>query len=120
MANDYLKINSIQFDETFYTVPSQFYQLWTIFVNKQIHYPSNTLPYDVQKSGVYTAIVQRISTCFIDFKPTIAISYWEPAPRNSFKEIHLTSFMNVSKSTQVSIEIQNLLKFYKEVVIIID
>ena len=33
MANALFEINNIQFDGKFYNVPSQFYQLWTIFVN---------------------------------------------------------------------------------------
>ena len=53
MANTLSEINSIQSDETFYTVPSQFYQLWTIYVNiDRYTNRSNTLPYNVQKSGI--------------------------------------------------------------------
>ena len=91
MANALSEINSMQFDGTFYTVPSQFYQLWTIFVNiDRYTIPAIHCLMTSKSRELYTAIVQRISTCLIDFKHTIAISDWEPAPRNSFKEIYPT------------------------------
>ena len=91
MANALSEINRLQFDGTFYTVPSQFYQLWTIFLNiDRYTIPSIHCLMTFKSQELYTAIVQRISTSFIDFKPTISISDWEPAPRNSFKEIYPT------------------------------
>ena len=85
MANTLSEINSIQSDETFYTVPSQFYQLWTIYVNiDRYTNPAIHCLITSKSQELDTVIVQRISTCFIDFKPTNAISDCESAPHNSF------------------------------------
>ena len=82
------EITNIQFDVTFFTVPVQFYQLWTIFVAVGRH----TLPaihclLTAKSQDLYQAVLKTISTNLPNFKPLVSMSDWEPAARNSFKDV---------------------------------
>ena len=88
MMNLLSEITDIQFDGTFYTVPVQFYQLWTIFVVVDRY----TLPaihclMTSKSQELYATILDRIFSNLPNFKPTTVISDWESAPRNAFKTI---------------------------------
>ena len=77
------EITNIQFDGTFYTVPKQFSQLWTIFVDVGRH----TLP------AIHCLMTSKSQELYRQnnipqFKPLISMSDWEPAARNAFHEIY--------------------------------
>ena len=81
------RISNIQFDGTFFAVPIQFYQLWTLFVA----FDNHTLPaifclMTGKEGQLYTAVLDRISSLIPQFQPKLCMSDWEPAPRNSMKE----------------------------------
>ena len=88
--NSYLsEISKIQSDGTFYTVPTQFSQLWTVFVVIDRHaLPGIHCLMMSKDQELYTAIIAKIHSLIPDFIPKIYISNWEPAPRNSMKEIY--------------------------------
>ena len=68
------EVTNIQFDGTFYTVPAQFYQLWTIFVAVGSH----TLPtVHCLLSGKTQELYKAVASMFD----------WEPAARNASKEV---------------------------------
>ena len=73
---------------TFYTVPVQFYQLWTIFITLGRH----TLPavhclLSGKTQGLYKAVLENILINIPQFKPVASMSDWEPAARKAFKEV---------------------------------
>ena len=83
------RISNIQFDGTFFAVPIQFYQFWTLFVT----FDNHTLPaYFCLMTGkegqLYTAVLDNISSLIPQFQPKLCMSDWEPAPRNSMKEVY--------------------------------
>ena len=85
------EISKIQSDGTFYTVPTQFSQLWTIFVVIDRHaLPGIHCLMTSKDQELYTAILAKIHSLVPEFIPEISISYWEPAPRNAFKEVYPT------------------------------
>ena len=95
MMNLLDEITDIQFDGTFYTVPVQFYQLWTIFVVVDRY----TLPaihclMTSKSQELYIVILGRIFSNLPNFKPTTVVSDWESAPRNSFKQIYPNTNIN--------------------------
>ena len=87
-------ISKIQFDGTFHTVPDQFYQLWTIFFSVGRH----TLPAIhcllTNKKELYSAVLHKIKLIIPQFQPTHAMSDWEQAARNAFKQVYPGSKMN--------------------------
>ena len=85
------EISKIQSDGTFYTVPTQFSQLWTIFVVIDRHaLPGIHCLMTSKDQELYTAILAKIHSLVPEFIPEISISDWEPAPRNAFKEVYPT------------------------------
>ena len=80
------EISDISFDGTFYTVPKQFYQLWTIFIVVNQHViPAIHCLLTGKSQELYEAILFRIKSIVPRFNPQIAMSDWEIAPRNAFK-----------------------------------
>ena len=80
------EISDISFDGTFYTVPKQFYQLWTIFIVVNQHViPAIHYLLTGKSQELYEAILFRIKSIVPRFNPQIAMSDWEIAPRNAFK-----------------------------------
>ena len=78
----------IQFDGTFYTVPIQFAQLWTIFVAVDRHsLPAIHCLMTTKSQALYIAVLERISSKVPHFKPSASMSDWEIAPRNALKEV---------------------------------
>ena len=82
-------ISNIQFDGTFYTVPAQFYQLWTIFVTVG----RRTLPalhclITSKPQELYQTILEKIRATIPQFKPLTSMSDWEAAAREVFKEVY--------------------------------
>ncbi|KAI6654473.1 hypothetical protein LOD99_869 [Oopsacas minuta] len=88
------EVDHIYFDGTFYTVPSQFYQLWTIFAR----FGRNVLPVihcllTSKHEEIYTAVLARIHELVPQLKPIHGMSDWEKGARNAvkreFQGIHL-------------------------------
>ena len=80
------EVTNIQFDGTFFTVPAQFFQLWTIFVSVGRH----TLPavhclLTAKTQELYQAVLDCICINIPQFQPLASMSDWEPAARNAFK-----------------------------------
>ena len=78
------EVTNIEFDGTFYTVPIQFTQLWTVFVSVGRH----TLPaihcLRLSKSNeLYKVELENITVYLPQFQPSAPMSDWEPAARNS-------------------------------------
>ena len=83
------QISNIQFDGTLYTVPVQFYQLWTIFLTADRYtIPGIHCLMTSKDQGLYTAVLNRIVNLVPQFQPTISMSDWEAAPRNALKEVY--------------------------------
>ena len=83
------QMNDIQFDGTFYCVPRQFYQLWTIFVSVgRYSLPTIHCLMIGKEQGLYICILKSIRDLIPQFKPTTSMSDWEIAPRNAFKDIY--------------------------------
>ena len=71
-------VTNIQFDGTFFTIPTQFTQLWTIFVAVRRH----TLPaihclMTAKSQALYKAVLESISVKIPQFKPLASMSDWE-------------------------------------------
>ena len=69
------QIRSIQFDGTFYTVPVQFYQLWTIFIAVGRY----TLPgihclMITKDQELYKAVLNKIDSLVPQFQPIVSMS----------------------------------------------
>ena len=83
------EVTNIQFDGTFYTVPTQFGQLWTIFAALGRH----TLPaihclMTAKSQDLYKAVLETICAKIPQFKPVASMSDWELAARNAIKEVY--------------------------------
>ena len=79
----------IQFDGTFYCVPKQFYQLWTIFVRVERHsLPAIHCLLTGKEQGLYKCIMESIRNLVPQFNPMSCMSDWEIAPRNVMKELY--------------------------------
>ena len=81
------EVTNIQFDGTFYTVPNQFSQLWTVFVSVERH----TLPaihclITAKSKDFYKAVLENIAIHIPQFLPSASMSDWEPAARNALRE----------------------------------
>ena len=75
----------IQFDATFYTVPSIFYQLFTLFVSFRGHcIPAIYVLMQKKTEGLYSAVISKILELIPGFSPKLAVSDFEKAPRNVF------------------------------------
>ena len=75
----------IQFDGTFYTVPSIFYQLFTIFVPFRGHcIPATYVLMQKKTEGLYSAVILKLLDLIPGISPRIAVSDFEKAPRNAF------------------------------------
>ncbi|KAI6659858.1 hypothetical protein LOD99_14198 [Oopsacas minuta] len=77
------EVDHIYFDGTFYTVPSQFYQLWTIFAR----IGRNVLPVihcllTSKHEEIYTTVLARIHEHVPQLKPIHGMSDWEKGVRN--------------------------------------
>ena len=76
----------------FYTVPKQFYQLWTISIVVDQHViPAIHCLLAGKSQELYEAILFRIKSIVPRFNPQIAMSDWEIAPRNAFKQHTMVS-----------------------------
>ena len=89
MNNFLTEVTNIQFDGTFFTVPVQFFQLWTIFVAVGRH----TLPaihclMTAKSQDLYQAILENISVNIPLFQPSSSMSDWEPAARIAFRNVY--------------------------------
>ena len=73
-------VTDIQFDVTFFTVPTQFTQL--------LHVTCNTLLMTAKSQAPYKAVLESISVKIPQFKPLASMSDWEPAARNAIKEVY--------------------------------
>ena len=83
------QISSIQFDGTFYTVPVQFYQLWTIFITVgRYSLPGIHCLMTNKDQELYKAVLHEIRTLVPHFQHLVSMSDWEAAPRNAFKEAY--------------------------------
>ena len=83
------EVTNIQFDGTFYTVPTQFFQLWTIFATVGRHtVPAINCLMTAKTQELYKAVLESISAKIPQFKPEFSMSDWEPAARNAIKEVH--------------------------------
>ena len=79
----------IQVDGTFYCVPKQFYQLWTIFVRVERHsLPAIHYLLTGKEQGLYKCIMESIRNLVPQFNPMSCMSDWEIAPRNVMKELY--------------------------------
>ena len=96
MTNFLTEVTSIQFNGTFFTVPIQFFQLWTIFVAVGRH----TLPaihclMTAKSQDLYQAILENISVNIPLFQPSSSMSDWEPAARIAFRNV--AGFISLSE-----------------------
>ena len=83
-----IEATNIQFDGTFYTVPNQFYQLWTIFVAVGRHtIPAVHCLMTAKTEGIYKAVLDSLVAHIPGFKPVASMSDWEQASRNAFNEV---------------------------------
>ena len=83
------EITNVQFDGTFFTVPKQFFQLWTIFVSVG----RNSLPaihclMSSKSQDLYKAVWEKIANEVPLFRLLASMSDWEPAARNAFKAVY--------------------------------
>ena len=80
------EVENIFFDGTFYTVPSQFYQLWTIFARFGRHVLQVIHCILTGKhEEVYTAVLARIHELVPQLAPIYGMSDWEKGARNAVK-----------------------------------
>ena len=89
MNNFLTRITDIQFDGTFFVVPIQFYQLWTLFVTIDNH----TLPVihclmTGKEEQLYVAVLEKIRSLVPQFQPRVCMSDWEAAPRNALRQMY--------------------------------
>ena len=77
--------DQIQFDATFYTVPSIFYQLFTIFISFHGHcIPAIHVLMQSKTEELYAIVLMKIREIIPEFSPKIAVCDFERAPRNVF------------------------------------
>ena len=79
--------NQIQFDATFYTVPSIFYQFFTIFISFHGHcIPAIHVLMQNKTEDLYAIVLMKICEIIPEFSPKIAVCDFERAPRNVFSQ----------------------------------
>ena len=104
MKNYLSEISKIQSVGTFYTVPTQFSQLWTIFVVIDRHaLPGIHCLMTSKDQELYTAILAKIHSLVPEIRPEISIFDWEPAPRNA-----LNTFISQFKIRDVGSTLHNV------------
>ena len=87
-------VDKIQFDGTFFTVPSIFYQLFTVFVSFHGHcIPAIYILMQNKTEELYTAVLSSLIQLIPRFSPKLAVSDFEKAPRNAF--IHFFPEMKI-------------------------
>ena len=87
MATTLSEVEDVYFDGTFYTVPSQFYQLWTIFGRFQRHVlPVIHCILTSKKEELYTAILAKVHELIPQLIPLHGMSDWEKGARNAVKK----------------------------------
>ena len=85
-----LDIFEICFDGTFFTLPVQFYQLWTIFIVIDQHVlPAIHCLLTGKSEELYQAVLSKIQEILPEFQPQIEMSDWEQAARNAFKTLFI-------------------------------
>ena len=68
----------IQFDGTFYTVPVQFYQLWTIFIAVGRHsIPAVHCLMTGKTEDLYRTVFEILVIHIPEFKPIASMSDWD-------------------------------------------
>ena len=93
----------INFDGTFYVVSKLFYQLFTIFIQKDHHaLPAVHVLMSQKHEYLYIALLQNIVEIIPHFRPKLAIGDYERAPRNAFRAIshillYLVAFSIIQK-----------------------
>ena len=92
--NEFLTgVEEIQFDGTFFTVPIQFYQLWTVFACIRGHViPCIHCLLTGKQETLYTEILRKIRELIPQLQPIRGMSDWEKAPRNSVN-LYLREFI---------------------------
>ena len=88
------EVEDIYFDGTFYTVPSQFYQLWTFFSRFGRHIlPVIHCILTGKYEEIYTAVYEGIHELVPQLTPINGMSDWEKGVKNAvktqFPDIHL-------------------------------
>ena len=79
-------VGDIHFDGTFYTVPSQFYQLWTIFARFGRHIlPVIDCLLTAKHEELYTAVLAKIHELAPQLIPLNGMSIWEKGAKNAIK-----------------------------------
>ena len=123
-------ISEICFDGTFYTVPIQFYQLWTIFIVVNHHvFPAIHCLLTGKSQELYESLLVKIQSLISHFHPDVSMSDWEMAARNAFKStfhgirlkgcwFHYTQRIwkhvqkaNLKHSYNNNVEIQNFVRY---------
>ena len=70
-------VEEIQFDGTFYTVPIQFYQLWTVFASIGGHViPCIHFFLSGKQEILYTEVLQKIRELVPQLQPIRGMSDW--------------------------------------------
>ena len=76
----------MQYDGTFFTVPMQFYQLWTIFISVGRHNLAAIHCLLTGKSqDLYQTILESVRHNIPHFRPQASSSAREEGPRNAFR-----------------------------------
>ena len=79
-------VSEICFDGTFFTVPMQFYQLWTIFIVVNQHViPAIHCLLTGKSEQLYDTLLSKIREIVPQFQPQNSLSDWEQAARNAIK-----------------------------------
>ena len=80
------EVEEIYFDGTIHTVPSQFYQLWTVFPRFGRHVlPAIYCLLKGKQEEIYTAVLARIQELLPQLTPNNGMSDWERGARNAVK-----------------------------------
>ena len=81
-------VSDICFDGTFFTVPMQFYQLWTIFIVVNQHViPAIHCLLTGKSEQLYDTLLSKIREIVPQFQLQNSMSDWEQAARKSVKKI---------------------------------
>ena len=64
------EVEDIKFDGTFYTVPIQFYKLWTLFARIGRHVPFIHCILKSKQEALYNAPITKIHSIFLRLLPT--------------------------------------------------
>ncbi len=119
---DYISATEkVGYDGTFYVVPSNFYQLFTIFIiNEDRSFtPSIFLLMTAKARTLYYECFAKVSELIPAFQPTFAISDFEKASRLAFKDVWVEArqvgcYFHFSNSVYRNIQKKGLLNLYKQ------